>query len=289
MVVDLQAREASERCADRMGESLRHQIPGGVLGGTRRARFDGGPKGEWKTFPSGAVNNAQGGTVTLKLADAPVSTRFLRVLMTESSNTCDEHGAGDIRNCVGYAIQQIAAGSVDGSGAFSEALKDAAEKRTTFCASSIDPWHSADDVNDGGSYQHSGFDLFFTSGLTNNLPAMIPVTMLYGTPDDAAAQIAYIKKRGYPIGYIEMGEEPDGKHAMPEDYAALYLQWATRSSQSGPKTQAGRAGLRRRQRRHHSVAGRAGADVVDGPVRRLSKIARPFGRPFFCVLRALSV
>ena len=40
---------------------------------------------------------------------------------------------------------------------------------------------------------------------------MIPVTMLYGTPDDAAAQIAYIEKRGYRIGYIEMGEEPDGK------------------------------------------------------------------------------
>jgi len=33
---------------------------------------------------------------------------------------------------------------------------------------------------------------------------MIPVTMLYGTPDDAAAQIAYIEKRGYPISYIEM-------------------------------------------------------------------------------------
>ena len=82
------------------------------------------------------------------------------------------------------------------------------------------------DVNNGGGSQHSGFDIFFTSGLTNNLPAMIPVTMLYGTPDDAAAQIAYIEKRGYPIAYIEMGEEPDGKHAMPEDYAALYLQWA---------------------------------------------------------------
>jgi len=34
--------------------------------------------------------------VTLKLSDAPVSTQFLRVLMTESSNTCDLHGADDI-------------------------------------------------------------------------------------------------------------------------------------------------------------------------------------------------
>ena len=117
--------------------------------------------------------------------------------------------------------------------------KDPGEKRTTFCVSSIDPWHSAEDVNDSGGYQHSGFDLFFTSGLTNNLPAMIPVTMLYGTPEDAAAQIAYIEKRGYPIGYIEMGEEPDGKHAMPEDYAALYLQWATAIHKVDPKLKLG--------------------------------------------------
>jgi hypothetical protein len=189
--------------------------------------FDGGPKGEWKAFPGGAVSNAHGDTATLKLSDAPVSTRFVRVLMTQSSNTCDEHGAGDIRNCVGYAIQQIAAGTIDSAGNFVELAKDDDERRTTICVSSIDPWHSAEDVNDGGSYQHSGFDIFFTSGLTNNLPAMIPVTMLYGTPDDAAAQIAYIERRGYRIGYVEMGEEPDGKHAMPEDYGALYLQWAT--------------------------------------------------------------
>ena len=84
----------------------------------------------------------------------------------------------------------------------------------------IDPWHSAENVNATGT---GGFDVFYTSGLTNNLPAMIPVTMLYGTPDDSAAQIAYIRKRGYPIGWIEMGEEPDGKHMLPEDYAALYM------------------------------------------------------------------
>jgi len=201
--------------------------------------FDAGPKGEWKMFSSGALKNAQGGTVILKLAEAPVSTRFLRVLMTESSNTCDEHGSSDVRNCVGYAIQHIAAGTIDGSGAFVEVAKDHGERLTTFCVSSIDPWHSAADVNDGGGNQHSGFDLFFSSGLTNNLPAMIPVTLLYGTPDDAAAQIAYIERRGYRIGYVEMGEEPDGKHAMPEDYGALYLQWATAIHQVDPKLKLG--------------------------------------------------
>ena len=202
--------------------------------------FDRGPDGQWKVFPSGLTRNAPGGTLTLKLSDAPVSTQFLRVLMTESSNTCDLHGADDIRNCVGYAIQSIDAGNLDANGEFVNVAKDATgENQPTYCSSSIDPWHSVADVRNDGKYQHTAFDLFFTSGITNNLPAMIPVTMLYGTPDDAAAQIAYIQKRGYPIGYIEMGEEPDGKHAMPEDYAALYLQWATAIHKVDPKLKLG--------------------------------------------------
>ena len=180
------------------------------------------PKGEWKTFPKGMVKNGAGGAVVLKLASRPGSTRFVRVWMTESSNTCDLHGSDDVRNCVGYAIQEFRAGSVDGGGAFSAVarageLRDFVDRPVAF----------GDGRECDRSAQHSGFDLFYTSGLTNNLPAMIPVTMLYGTPDDSAAQIAYIKKRGYPIGWIEMGEEPDGKHMLPEDYAALYLQWAT--------------------------------------------------------------
>src|SRR6266851_4627374 len=210
--------------------------------GTDALDFDGGPKGEWKVFSSGALKDgkdAKGGTVTLKLAETPVSTRYLRILMTESSNTCDEHGSADVRNCVGYAIQQIAAGTLNASGAFVEVTKTPTEKETTYCVSSIDPWHSAEDVNDSGAYQHTGFDLLFTSGLTNNLPAIIPVTLLYGTPEDAAAQIAYIEKRGYSFGYIEMGEEPDGKHAMPEDYAALYLQWARAIHKVDPKLKLG--------------------------------------------------
>jgi hypothetical protein len=207
--------------------------------GKRALDFDEGPQGEWKTFSAGAINNAQGGTVNLKLADAPITTQYMRVLMTESSNTCDLHGSDDIRNCVGYAIQAIRVGTVDSSGAFAEVEKNMADRPTTYSSSSIDPWHSAADVNATGAYQHTGFDLFFTSGLTNNLPAMIPVTMLYGTPDDAAAEIAYMEKRGYPIGYIELGEEPDGKHAMPEDYAALYIQWAAAIHKVDPKLKLG--------------------------------------------------
>ncbi len=202
--------------------------------------FDRGPEGTWKVFPNGAIKNAKGRTVVLKLTDAPVSARFLRVLMTESSNTCDEHGSSDIRNCVGYAIDQIHAGSVDGSGAFTDVKQGAAGRDApTYGSSSIDPWHSATDVNATGNYQHTGFDLFFTSGITNNLPAMIPITMLYGTPDDSAAQIAYIEKRGYNLGYVEMGEEPDGKHALPEDYGALYVQWADALHKVDPKLKLG--------------------------------------------------
>jgi len=189
--------------------------------------FDRGPEGEWKVFPSGRIDNNPGGAVTLTLAPKPVTTQFVRVLMTESSNTCDEHGSRDIRNCVGYAMREIQAGTIDSGAAFADAATGTTgDAAPVYGSSSIDPWHSESDVNNTGNYQHVAFDLFFTSGITNNLPAMIPVTMLYGTPEDSAAQIAYIKKRGYPIGYIEMGEEPDGKHAMPEDYGALYIQWA---------------------------------------------------------------
>ena len=207
--------------------------------GTRALDFDAGPRGQWNVFPAGRFNKAQGGTVTLKLADQPVPTRYLRFLMTESSSSCDEHGSSDVRNCVGYAIQQITAGTIGPDGLFTEVACNPADPLTTYWVSSIDPWHSAEDVRDGGDYQHSGFDLFFTSGITNNLLAMIPVTMLYGTPDDAAAQITYLEKRGYPIGHVEMGEEPDGKHTMPEDYGALYVQWATAIHHVDPKLKLG--------------------------------------------------
>jgi hypothetical protein len=193
--------------------------------------MDDQDKGAWKTFPDGAVTNAKGGTTTHAF-DVPVSTKFVRVLMTQSSNTCDTHGSADIRNCVGYAIRELHLGTISASGEFHDLLHHSPDqKQTLTLCSSVDPWHDPSDLYVAPDRMESGdqpgWDLFFTSGITRGLPAIVPVAMLYATPEDAAAQMAYIKKRGYPVLYIEMGEEPDGQYMQPEDYATLYLQFAT--------------------------------------------------------------
>ena len=227
VVVDLQSNKSFNAMKVQWENPYATKYEVQYFDGTDALDFDKGPKGKWITFALGAITNGAGGIVTLKLADAPITARWVRVWMRASSNTCDDHGSSDVRNCVGYAIQELRFGTFDANGAFNEAPKNPADRQVEYCVSSIDPWHSSEDGRTGGDYQHTGFDLFFNSGITNNLPAMIPVTMLYGTPDDAAAEIAYVEKRGFKISFIEMGEEPDGKHALPEDYGALYLQWAT--------------------------------------------------------------
>jgi hypothetical protein len=102
----------------------------------------------------------------------------------------------------------------------------------------VDPWHSASDLNESKGDQ-VGLDLFYSSGVTRGLPAMIPVAVLYSTPDDAAAEIAYLEKRQYPISFVELGEEPDGQLMLPEDYGALYLQYATAIHKVNPKLKLG--------------------------------------------------
>jgi hypothetical protein len=195
-------------------------------------------EGAWVTFPGGPVTNGSGGKATLQLSRSPITVQFVRIWMTESSNTCDTHGPADRRNCLGYGIQELFIGTTTSDGAFHDVIRHTADRgQTTTICSSVDPWHEASVINDHGD--QIGFDLFYTSGVTRGLPAMIPVAMLYDTPENAAAEITYLEKRGYPISYIEMGEEPDGKHCLPEDYAALYLQWATVLHKIDPKLKLG--------------------------------------------------
>ena len=184
-------------------------------------------RGVWETFAQGVVRAGKGGTETIVLSPSAMPVRFVRIWMTESSNTCDADGPSDPRNCVGYAIRELYLGMSTAGGEFHDVVRHTAdqEQTTTYC-SSVDPWHEPSDI--GATTQAQvGFDLFYTSGVTRGMPAMMPVAMLYDTPENAAAEIAYLEKRKYPISYVEMGEEADGQYMLPEDYAALYLQWAT--------------------------------------------------------------
>jgi hypothetical protein len=182
--------------------------------------------GTWQKFPKGVVRNGKGGSVTLKLSDDLIQARWVRVVMTQSNNQPGPHGADDVRHRSGYAIYEVYVGEVEADGHFTDFTKhvpDGRKQTATYC-SSTDPWHTADSLNPRGN--QTGIDLFYTSGITKGLPAMFTVPLIYSIPDDAAAQIEYMKKRGYQVSWMEMDGEADAQYYMPEDYAALYCQFA---------------------------------------------------------------
>lgn len=183
--------------------------------------------GAWVTLPEGVVTEGKGGIAVHKFSQLPVHLRYLRIWMTASSNTCDTHGSADPRNCVGYAIKELYLGSTSKDGQLHDLLRHTADQeQTATYSSSVDPWHTPDSYVNTKEAQ-PGFDLFFQSGVTRGLPAMMPVAMLYDTPENAVAEVRYLEGRKYPISYIEMGEEADGQYMSPEDYGALYLEFAT--------------------------------------------------------------
>ena len=99
-------------------------------------------------------------------------------------------------------------------------------RQTIIYASSTDPWHRAEDLDP--STEQPGLDFILRSKLTNNLPVLVAVGVLYDTPENAAAEIQYLLRRNYSLEGIELGEEPDGQWVSPEDYAALYAGVARR-------------------------------------------------------------
>jgi len=198
--------------------------------------FNDPANGNWQTFPGGKIIGGKGGTTLLRLATATRDVEFVRISMIASSNTCDTHGPTDIRNCRGYAINEVYVGKIDSDGAFIDYINHGTGNPTPIDCSSVDPWHTHNDTatQDG---EQPGFDLLYGSGLTRGLPVTIPVAMLYDNPDNAAAEIAYLEARGFAIKYVELGEEPDGQFVLPEDDAALYVQWADAIHKVDPRIQ----------------------------------------------------
>jgi len=179
--------------------------------------------GIWRTFPLGTQAQGRGGTARLRLAAAPRLVRFVRVWMTESGGA--RPGAGDVRDGLGYAVREIGLGTLDRRGTFHDLIHHAphGRRQTPIYVSSTDPWHQS-----GGrdpNVEQPGFDRVFRSGLASGLPVLMPAGVLYDTPENAAAELQFLRARGYPVARMELGEEPDGQYVTPEDYGALYVQW----------------------------------------------------------------
>lgn len=201
----------------------------------------GSRAGRWAPFPQGQVNGGVGGETTIQFAPQPTSVRFLRILMSASSETAPP-GSTDLRDGLGFALREISIGTQK-NGRFTDLLKHAKSgtAQTLTYTSSTDPWHSVSDRDP--EVEQPGFDLVFSGPLTHGLPVMVPVAPLYDTPENAVAAIKYLKSRGYNVTRVEMGEEPDGQNIAPEDYAALYMQFAAAIHAVDPTLQLGGPGF----------------------------------------------
>jgi len=190
-------------------------------------------EGRWVTFPGGAVNAGTGGHEMLALAPTPIRTKFVRILLERSSNTAAA-GSTDPRDAIGFAIGELALGVRGPDGALIDAVRHGPSRRrqTIMHVSSTDPWHRA--IDRDRDLEQPGFDLVFRSGLTRGSPMMVPVGALYDTPENAAAEIRFLEWRHYPIGQVELGEEPDGQYVAADDYGALYVEFADAIHRADP-------------------------------------------------------
>jgi len=179
----------------------------------------------WHDFPNGIQLAAKRGEGTIRIAPSPIMVRKLRVLMSVSSGASPAE-TSDPRDKMGFAVQEIGAGTIDAAGIFHDAVHHAPNRKgqTLVWVSSTDPWHRASDRDD--NTEQPGLDLAFRSGLTNGKPMLTPTGLLYDTPENAVAEIRYLKARGYPVHEIELGEEPEEQQIPPEYYSTLFVRWA---------------------------------------------------------------
>src|SRR5437762_2681029 len=176
---------------------------------------------DWQLFANGKTDDGHAGSDLIRLTERPRAVQFVRILMSRSSQI-SAASSDDIRDSLGFAIREIDLGKMGKDGRFHDHIRHAPDRhrQTIIYASSTDPWHRAEDID--YSAEQPGLDFILRSKLTNNLPMLIPVGVLYDTPENAVAEIQYLLRRNYSLEGIELGEEPDGQWVSPEDYAALY-------------------------------------------------------------------
>src|SRR5947208_15259278 len=179
---------------------------------------------DWQAFPQGVIGNSPVGDVPIRLSSNSIPVQFVRVLMSRSSAPTTQSSA-DVRDRLGFAVREISLGQKNDTGEFEDYIRHNPDRNHTIIyVSSTDPSHRAEDID--YRTEQPGLDFIFQSKLTNHLPVLVPVGVFYDTPENAVAEIKYLLARKYPLEGVELGEEPDGQWASPEDYAALYVATA---------------------------------------------------------------
>lgn len=220
--------------------------PDGKWGGIENTLYE---DGTWIPFQHGNVRDGRGGDTLIDLSDKAVTCQNIRVWMSRSSadgsitDVSETHGGKktvvDVRDRVGYSIRELGIGTTGRSGRFLDFMRHShsAAAQTPIQTSSTDSWHRPEDRDP--DVEQPGFDRLFASGLTRNLPVLFPLGIVYDTPENAAAEVRWLLAKKTPILGVELGEEPDGQYMTPEDYGALYLQFAHAVHRINPNLQVG--------------------------------------------------
>jgi hypothetical protein len=127
---------------------------------------------------------------------------------------------------MGFAVRELEVGCRNTQCVFRDAIRHSTDqlKQTWMMVSSTDPWHREADKDP--NVEQPGFDLIANAGFFRDGPILMPVGALYDTPDNVAAEVAWLKARKFPLKGFEIGEEPDGQCVDAAHYAFLYAQMA---------------------------------------------------------------
>ena len=198
--------------------------------------------GLWHDFPKSIFHNSSPNEKLLTLSGKEIKLRYLRITMIQSKYSGPEQ-MNDTRDRIGFSIREVEIGSIDKAGKFHDYIKHSSngKKQSRAYVSSTDPWHRAVDLDP--EVEQAGIDLFFKSRLTLGEPVIMPVGLLYDSPENMQALAIYLQLKKYPVTEMEMGEEPEGQLIAPVDYAALYYQWAKKIKAVSPGIHLGGPGF----------------------------------------------
>ena len=177
-----------QRDPHRLGRTLRHASTRCSIGSATATPWTSKTRANGKPSPPEPSPTAKEAARPYTSTPRQSATRYVRILMTQSSNTCDTHGSSDRRNCVGYAISELYLGAIDDQDKFKDLLhhsagSEANRSRTVPLSIPGTALRSLSSLRTAWNQEISRASISsLPAASPADLPAIIPIAMLYGTP-----------------------------------------------------------------------------------------------------------